>query len=225
MAESSERRRRLAEAAIALVADRGMRALTHRAVDDAAGLPPGTASYHFSGRRDLVRAMLEEIAAVSRRRLELGPPRPAAPTSSPSTRAEQLAVVDQIVAVCADFIQGQLTAYRSHTLARYACEVEVAAHPELVQILHAADEFHLLAADACRALAVADPEAAGHHLLAFVDGIVHDRLLGVGSLSPGSPAEHSQAAAAAIRAYLVGLLSDTRPSAGRGHVRRQHPDA
>jgi hypothetical protein len=54
-------------------------------------------------------------------------------------------------------------------------------------------------------LGVPDPQAAGSHLLAFVDGIVHDHLVGAASLRTEPPEVVAAGAATAIRAYLLGL--------------------
>ncbi|MEV6493948.1 TetR family transcriptional regulator [Actinoplanes sp. NPDC051633] len=55
-----ERRAQLADAAIALLASAGAHGVTHRAVDQLAGLPAGTASNYFRSREALL------IAAASR---------------------------------------------------------------------------------------------------------------------------------------------------------------
>ena len=47
------RRAEIADAAISTLARDGMRGLTHRAVDRAAGLPEGSASYYFRTRQAL----------------------------------------------------------------------------------------------------------------------------------------------------------------------------
>src|SRR5882762_7629376 len=68
------RRRRLADAAIDTLATAGMRGLTHRSVDRAAGLPEGSCSYYFRTRHALLRRSVEAMLA------ELGvsdPPRQA----------------------------------------------------------------------------------------------------------------------------------------------------
>lgn len=56
----------LADAGIRLAARGGMRALTHRAVDAEAGLPPGSTSYYARTRRDLTvlvaRRVTEQLA-------------------------------------------------------------------------------------------------------------------------------------------------------------------
>jgi DNA-binding transcriptional regulator YbjK len=197
----------LARAGIQVIAAQGIRALTHRAVDHEAGLPSGTASYHFSTRKDLVRAILEEIAAVSRHRLA-EPPTPAAETMAThrATGSQQRqAAAERISRVCGDFIVGQLTTYRQLTIARYALQAEVATDPDLAEILHTADQFQTVATEACRALNVDDPATTGRHLLAFVDGIVHDQLVGASSLRNHRPDQVGTAAASAIEAYLTGL--------------------
>lgn len=61
MVRNDERRRALADAGIRVLAEHGARGLTHRAVDDAAGTPRGTASNYFSTRDDLVSALVERI--------------------------------------------------------------------------------------------------------------------------------------------------------------------
>ncbi|WP_170323550.1 TetR/AcrR family transcriptional regulator [Cryptosporangium phraense] len=56
------RRTDLLDAAIALVADAGLRGLTHRAVDAAAGLPEGSTSAYFRTRAALLTAVVERLA-------------------------------------------------------------------------------------------------------------------------------------------------------------------
>lgn len=52
----------IADTAIALVAERGLRALTHRAVDEAAGLPQGSTSNHARTRAALIEAAVRRLA-------------------------------------------------------------------------------------------------------------------------------------------------------------------
>lgn len=55
---SRQRRDELLAAAIELFADGGSRAVTHRAVARAAGLPPATTTYYFASIEDLLREAL-----------------------------------------------------------------------------------------------------------------------------------------------------------------------
>jgi AcrR family transcriptional regulator len=55
------RRQALTDAAIELLASSGAHGLTHRAVEKAAGLPPGTASNYFRSREALLVAAAERV--------------------------------------------------------------------------------------------------------------------------------------------------------------------
>lgn len=71
----SPRMRQLLAAALVVVSDRGMRGLTHRAVDREAGLPEGSCSAYLRTRRALQTALAEyvgghltaDVAALSER--------------------------------------------------------------------------------------------------------------------------------------------------------------
>jgi DNA-binding transcriptional regulator YbjK len=61
---NQERRDRLRDAAIAVLAGEGGRGLTHRAVDAAASLPPGTTKNYFPTRQSLLLAAAERCAEL-----------------------------------------------------------------------------------------------------------------------------------------------------------------
>ena len=58
----SPRRQRLLDAALHVIADDGLRGLTHRAVDRRAGLPEGSCSAYLRTRRALQAALTEHVA-------------------------------------------------------------------------------------------------------------------------------------------------------------------
>ncbi len=58
------RRAELAAAALTVVAEGGLRALTHRAVDAAAGVPVGTTSAYLRTRAALLAALAEHVAST-----------------------------------------------------------------------------------------------------------------------------------------------------------------
>jgi DNA-binding transcriptional regulator YbjK len=58
------RRRELLQAALQVVADEGLRGLTHRAVDRRAGLPEGSCSAYFRTRRALQTALTEYVVGA-----------------------------------------------------------------------------------------------------------------------------------------------------------------
>jgi DNA-binding transcriptional regulator YbjK len=61
---NQDRRDRLGDAAIEVLAADGGRGLTHRAVDAAAGLPPGTTKNYFPTRQSLLLAAAERCAEL-----------------------------------------------------------------------------------------------------------------------------------------------------------------
>ena len=61
MVANPERRARLADAGLQVLAREGARGLTHRAVDTGAGVPQGTAANYFKSRDDLLGALGERV--------------------------------------------------------------------------------------------------------------------------------------------------------------------
>jgi len=58
------RRQQLLEAALHVIADEGLKGLTHRAVDRRAGLPEGSCSAYFRTRRSLQAALAEHVTEI-----------------------------------------------------------------------------------------------------------------------------------------------------------------
>ncbi|RXZ50207.1 TetR/AcrR family transcriptional regulator [Agromyces binzhouensis] len=82
MVRNPERRRRLLDAAVDVIAGHGSRGLTFGAVDREAGAPAGTASNYFASRDQLV----DELAAHVFERLAPDPVETAKRMSHPHTR-------------------------------------------------------------------------------------------------------------------------------------------
>jgi DNA-binding transcriptional regulator YbjK len=59
---ATPRRRQLLDAGVAVLAAEGLRGLTHRAVDRAAGLPEGSCSAYLRTRSALQRALAEDVS-------------------------------------------------------------------------------------------------------------------------------------------------------------------
>ena len=55
------RRETLLDAAIQVLGERGMRALTHRAVDAEAGVAAGSTANHFPTREGLLEAIVDRV--------------------------------------------------------------------------------------------------------------------------------------------------------------------
>lgn len=123
MAKNDARRAALADAGLAVLAREGSRGLTHRAVDEAAGVPTGTTSNYFRSRDALMAGLFERIGA----RL--------APTPEDLVlRAGQ----QPSRALFADYLRDivrRLCADREVTLALFELRLESARRPELSAVL------------------------------------------------------------------------------------------
>ncbi|MEU6234462.1 TetR family transcriptional regulator C-terminal domain-containing protein [Kitasatospora sp. NPDC047058] len=168
----ADRRTLLADAAIGVLADAGVRGLTHRAVDAAAGLPVGTTSAYLRTRQALLTALVRRLVELDQGELQV--------------MGEQVAVrsAAELAAGIALLTDRRLTGEgRRRSLARYACAVESVRDPELHEILVPRENAGRAAVRAFIAgQGVADPDERTTTLLACVDGLVFDRLVGGGSV-------------------------------------------
>jgi DNA-binding transcriptional regulator YbjK len=67
---NTERRAALADAAIGVLAEAGIRGLTHRAVDAAAGEPDGTTSRYFRTREAMLKGVVDRVKELRMKMLE-----------------------------------------------------------------------------------------------------------------------------------------------------------
>ncbi|MFE9634685.1 TetR/AcrR family transcriptional regulator [Streptomyces sp. NPDC006463] len=165
---SEERRTVLADAAIEVLAEAGMRGLTHRAVDREAGLPPGTTSAYYRTRAALLTGLVLRLVARDQAELHTaGEGMPTFRTPAELTDAFEFLTVLRLTG------EG-----RRRSLARYACMVESVRDPELREILVPRANA---GRDAVRAFlaahGVTDLDARTHTLLACVEGLVLEHLL------------------------------------------------
>lgn len=123
MPSNPERRTRLTDAGLAVLAEAGARGLTHRAVDAAAGLPAGTASNYFRTRDALLGALGERIFE------RLAPDEQVlAPLALREPSPELL--VDYV-----RYIVERLLARPELSLALFELRLEAVRRPELYEIL------------------------------------------------------------------------------------------
>jgi DNA-binding transcriptional regulator YbjK len=173
----------LTDAAIDVLAELGMRGLTHRAVDARSGLPQGTTSAYFRTRKALIEAVVRRLADLDRADLAAGH-LPIAADSSPVAAASSSIALDDVDAAAAGIaavLDRWMSTARNRTLARYACLLEATHHPELRTILGHGDPFRAQAVAMLAAAGARHPERAGVHLVACIDGLLFDRLAGSGS--------------------------------------------
>ncbi|MEU2155580.1 TetR family transcriptional regulator C-terminal domain-containing protein [Streptomyces sp. NPDC019396] len=169
-----DRRTLLADTAIGVLAEAGIRGLTHRAVDRAANLPPGTTSAYYRTRQALLTALVRRLVALDQAELQETGSRTPVPRSA-----------DELVAGIAALVEQRLTGEgRRRSLARYACAIESVHQPGLREILVPRENAgRQVVHDFLAARGRVDAAERAVTLLTCVDGLVFDRLVGGGGVS------------------------------------------
>ncbi|WP_432053571.1 TetR/AcrR family transcriptional regulator [Streptomyces sp. bgisy022] len=165
----------VADAALALLAERGMRGLTHRAVDEAAGLPQGSTSNVARTRQALLELAVRRLAEREARVLALD----ALPDPGQGTGA----VVDALALAT----HRALTGNRDLTLARYELALEATRRPELRAHFDATGaRFRDALTALVTGLGSTDPGRHALSLIAWADGLLFSCVAGsFGSHPPG----------------------------------------
>lgn len=155
-------RDRALAAAVDLLGTQGLRALTHRRVDESAGLPAGSTSNYFRSRLALLDGVSGWVAEHELSDLDAG----VAPASADD-------LIDEFCAL----LEVQTREFRSRTIARYILFLEAARHGDarapLTRNRHLFEErtIALLAG-----LGAPDPGAAALALMACGEGLMLHRL-------------------------------------------------
>jgi DNA-binding transcriptional regulator YbjK len=172
------RRAEIADAAIATLARDGMRGLTHRAVDRAAGLPEGSASYYFRTRQALLQATVERLAELDTSDML------DSTGMLPSTGLAALPGLDldTFVDAAAGIVESWLTTGRERQLARYELALEATRRPELRQALIASGAaIRAMVASQFAAAGIRQPGQRAADFVAFLDGLLFDQIAGAGA--------------------------------------------
>ncbi len=192
-----DRRAAIADAAIHLVATRGLRGLTHRAVDEQAGLPPGSTSYYLRTRDALLSAcvdrMLERDLARGSASAE---PRPTGvdPDLGPDL---DLDLEELLVGMVLQLVRDR----PGDLVARYELSLEASRRPELrTAIIEGGRRLRENLATLLAALGVPDADTAAWPVAAMMDGLMYDRVAGAGSSLSADAYER------AVRTSLSALL-------------------
>jgi DNA-binding transcriptional regulator YbjK len=156
----ADRRTALLDTALELVGTQGMRGLTHRAVDTAAGVPPGSTSNYFRTREALILGIVERFI-VRERAMATGPQDDIEPTAAGVAEA------------MGRFVDRALGPDRAVTLARYAILVETAQNPVLREgMAVGADQVDTWALDLVTRAGSPDPARDLGVLANYVTGLV-----------------------------------------------------
>ncbi|MCR2799797.1 TetR family transcriptional regulator [Microbacterium sp. zg-Y818] len=187
MARNDERRRLLADAGLTVLAEEGSRGLTHRAVDEAAGVPIGTASNYFRSREALITGLVDRIGE----RLAPDPAALQERAARPPSRALFTEYLRDIV--------HRLSENRDVTIALFELRLESMRRPEVAQLLGSWRRGGFegdVAFNQQAGLPGGRREIALFHYA--IDGLLFDRL--------GTPIDPETPTDAVVDALVAGLL-------------------
>ncbi|MEU4468247.1 TetR/AcrR family transcriptional regulator [Streptomyces sp. NPDC024017] len=181
----------VADTALALLAERGMRGLTHRAVDEAAALSQGSTSNLARTRQALLELAVRRLADREARVLALHEmPDPAA-GAGPLVDALALAA------------HRALTSNRALTLARYELALEATRRPELRAYFDATGaRFRDQLTALVTGMGSTDPARHTLSLIAWADGLMFSCVAG----SFGAATPSLEEVRAGLRELLEGML-------------------
>ncbi|NIK55922.1 TetR family transcriptional regulator C-terminal domain-containing protein [Kribbella shirazensis] len=180
----ADRRDAIADAAIHLVATRGLRGLTHRAVDAEAGLPPGSTSYYLRTRNALLTACVNRMLT---RDVAGMPPAGADP-----------------VELMVELTTGLARDRADDLVARYELSLEASRQPELrAAIDEGGRQLRAMLGQLLAGLGIRDPETAAWPVAAMLDGLMYDRVAGTGAML--SPDAFEAAVRRSVTALIAGL--------------------
>ncbi|WP_406388433.1 TetR/AcrR family transcriptional regulator [Streptomyces sp. NBC_00887] len=156
----TSRARVIADTALTLLAERGMRGLTHRAVDERAGLPQGSTSNHARTRQALLEAAVRRLAEREAQVLAPGElPADGAPGSAAAALARAL--------------HRCLTGHPELLVCRYELALEATRRPELRAFYDAAGrQFREPLVALMTAAGSAEPERHALSLVAWAEGMM-----------------------------------------------------
>ncbi|MEV0979045.1 TetR family transcriptional regulator C-terminal domain-containing protein [Streptomyces sp. NPDC049915] len=179
----------VADTALALLAERGMRGLTHRAVDETAGLPQGSTSNVARTRQALLELAVRRLAEREARVLALHEmPEPSGGT-------------DPVVDALALALHRALTRNRDLTLARYELALEATRRPELRTSYDTTGaRFRDQLTALVTALGSPDPDRHALSLVAWADGLMFSCVAGAYETPPLAAVRQS------LRELLAGML-------------------
>jgi DNA-binding transcriptional regulator YbjK len=203
-AESVDRRDLITEAATELIAQEGMRALTHRALDTRLGLPAGSASYYFRTRDELLAATLGHLRAFSVRHIQAS--EFAVPLSCHGMDLEAVAVL------IADYLETIITTRPHHIKARFALALELSGREEFCDSVSDVLVSRSQAVELFTMLGSSDPQTLAAGFIALLEGLTFRSLAeqGAGALMP-SP-RRAGVFREAIASYLLGVAESELPA-------------
>ncbi|MRH89960.1 TetR family transcriptional regulator [Nocardia sp. SYP-A9097] len=153
------KREQILDGAIELLGSRGLRALTHRAVDDIAAMPSGSTSNYFRTREALLSGIADRLEERDYADWEA------------VSRISTLSTLPQLIDGLSALLTHTVTADRARTLARYALFLESQTTPALQLTLRRGhDRLTEWIRTLLHAVAPAAPPSTTKLLVDYIDG-------------------------------------------------------
>ncbi|WP_164473831.1 TetR/AcrR family transcriptional regulator [Gordonia insulae] len=165
-----ERRTKFGEAAVEIIATQGLRALTHRTVDETAGFPSGSVNYYAPSRSRLLALALETVHAQLRSIAMTA----FGPLMSPGPHSP-----DEVIECGTVFVETARLEFPDVVTARHALLVEAQFYPELGDMINDhRQELIQLSIAVGAAFRPEHPEDAANLVVALMDGLIQQLVLG-----------------------------------------------
>ena len=185
-------RGRLLDAALSIVGSEGLRALTHRRIEDEAGLARGSARYHLGTNDQIIAATLEHAVLRDSRMNEAV----LAKVGFEALAGSTTSFPELIAALASAFLENP-----GAIRARYELLLEATRRPSLeAEAQRWRAQFVSTSELALTAAGQADPHNVAVLLVACIDGLVLDALI---TGRTNTPELAERAAAAILRASTV----------------------
>jgi DNA-binding transcriptional regulator YbjK len=185
-------RGRLLDAALSIVGSEGLRALTHRRIEDEAGLARGSARYHLGTNDQIIAATLEHAVLRDSRMNEAV----LAKVGFEALAGSTTSFPEILAALVSAFLENP-----GALRARYELLLEATRRPSLeAEAQRWRAQFVSASELALTAAGQADPHTVAVLLVACIDGLVLDALI---TGRTNTPELAERAAAAILRASTV----------------------
>lgn len=209
-----QRRRELCDASILLIADDGLKGVSHLKVDRKTGVPDGTTSFYFRTRAALLRAVAERVAELDLKDL-------TAATADPAAGSEVQAGDLGHSGLATLVVRSATGVRRVRTKARNELALEAARDPVLADALRENDErfFGLIRAAVLRlqpdgaAVESAVVDEQTYAVMMFISGVMTSR----------SSGETSVRTAEELDMLISGIVAGVGSAAGTSSRRAAAP--
>ena len=188
--QRAERRGAIIDAAVLIIATRGLPALTHRAVAREAKVPLAATTYYFASKDEIVREALEALAATEVDRL-----------AAIASTIRSVSSPDELAGLVAEALFPDPGEAEQRWLAQFEIYLEAARNPALrPAVEHWRAAFVEVAESALRVAGAPEPERRAELAVAGMNGLLLDRVRGIGE----DPRQRLQVRLGELFALIVG---------------------